>query len=372
MEYLTTYKHLYEKFLNDRLIIEAIQDACKGSKNKNSKKFLKKYKECPIDYVDEIREYAINYKGYEHHEKEIYDGISRKKRKITIPNGREHIYCHMIVLTLREIFMKGVYEYSYGSIPGRGSHDAKKVIEKIIKKYPRDCKYCMKLDIKKYFPSVSQDILKNKLRKVIKDDLFLDRVFELLKASKSGIPIGFYPSQWFSFWYLQDFDHYVKEQLKVKHYIRWADDIVVFGSNKRELYRQKEKMEEYLNKELNLNLNHKWQIFRFDYIDKNEKHYGRDLDFMGYRFFRDRTILRRSIYYKACRRARKLGKRDKITIQDCKQMITYMPWFKITDTYTAFSDYIDTNVNRRYMRKRISKYDRRMVKCGKEQATATA
>lgn len=53
-------------------------------------------------------------------------------------------------------------------------------------------------------------------------------------------------------------------------------------------------------------------------------------------------------------------------------MKTYMPWFKITDTYTAFSDYIDTNVNRRYMRKRISKYDRRMAKCGKEQATVTA
>ena len=51
---------------------------------------------------------------------------------------------------------------------------------------------------------------------------------------KTGLPIGFYTSQWFANWFLQPFDHYVKEELKAKCYVRYMDDIVILGANVKE------------------------------------------------------------------------------------------------------------------------------------------
>ena len=78
-------------------------------------------------------------------------------------------------------------------------------------------------------------------------------------------------------------DHYIKEQLGAVHYIRYMDDMVIFGSNKKVLHRTRQAISDYLENELGLSLKDNWQVFRFSY--GNGK--GRDLDFMGFRFFRN-------------------------------------------------------------------------------------
>lgn len=90
----------------------------------------------------------------------------------------------------------------------------------------------MKLDIKKYYPSIDKEILKNKFRRLFKDNDLL-WLLDTVVDSENDIPIGFYTSQWFANFFLTDLDHYIKEILKVKYYIRYADDMILLGNNKK-------------------------------------------------------------------------------------------------------------------------------------------
>lgn len=365
---MKTWKNLWDYFISDENIENSIRKASLGKKKR--RKDVKRALTDKESFKKHILQYANNFKNHPHEEMEIYDGIKRKKRKIIVPDFDELVIQHMIVNVLKPMFLRGVYERAYGSLPGRGSHEAKKYIEKWIRHDAKNCKYCLKLDIRKYFESIPHDILKEKLKTEIKDKKILSILFEMIDVTDKGLPLGFYTSQWLSMWYLKKFDHYLKEELGVTHYVRYADDLVIFGSNKRKLWKDLESIKSKLN-ELGLSLNERSQLFRFIYA-KSGKECGRDLDFMGFRFFRNRTILRRSIYYKMLRKARKILKKEKPTIYDLRQMMSYLGWIKATDVYGVYLKYIKPFFAIRNAKKRIGKYDRRIAKCGKELATVTA
>lgn len=263
----------------------------------------------------------------------------------------------MAVNVLKPIFMHGMYEHSYGSIPKRGAHKGKKTIEKWIRNDSKNVKYCLKMDIHKYFESIPHDILIEKFSKIMHDEKFFDFICKLICVNEKGIPIGFYTSQWLANWYLQDLDHYIKEILCAKHYIRYMDDMVIFSSNKKALHKMKSKIEEYLGENLGLELKHNWQIFRFDYVYQ-KKERGRFLDFMGFRFYRKRTALRRSIMLKASRKARAMHKKEKPTIYDIRQMLSYIGYIDCTDTYEMYKKRIKPYVNIQRCKRRISAYDK--------------
>lgn len=181
----------------------------------------------------------------------------------------------------------------------------------------------------------------------------MDLLIKIIRTSDKGLPLGFYTSQWFANFYLQDFDHYVKEQLGVKYYMRYMDDMVLLGSNKKELHRVKEQMLEYLQDNLHVWFKDNWQIFRFDYKD-GDAHQGRFIDFMGFRFYRDHITMRRTIARKAMRKAAKLGKKDTITPADARQMLAYYGWIKHTDSYNFVKKYIEPYVDFDELKKIIS------------------
>lgn len=358
---MKSYNHLYEKFISDDNIKLAIKNSSKGKRNR---KDIKKIYSNPNKYVDKIKIYAMNFKSSNHNPVTIYDGISRKKRTIIVPDYMEQIVHHMVVNVMIPIFQHGMYEHSYGSIPKRGVHKGKKVVEKWIRNDKKNVKYCLKMDIKKYFDSIPHDVIKSKLKKIIHDERFLKVLFEIIDVTENGLPLGFYTSQWLSNWYLQDLDHYIKEKLYAPHYIRYMDDMVIFGSNKRKLQSTLNEIKKYLEN-LGLSLNNKYQLFRFVYRRDN-KYYGRDLDFMGFRFFRDKTILRKSILFKMTRKAKKISKKDKATIYDMRQMISYLGWIDATNTYNVYLEYIKPFVNFQKLKRKIGNYDRRLTKCGKQ------
>ena len=353
---MKTHKHLYEEFISDRNILLAIKNA---SKHKLDRERVKQIHDNPQDYVEHYRNCALNYKSRRHKPKIIYDGIQRKKRTIIVPAVDEQVIHHMTVNILKPIFMKSMYEHSYGSIPERGSHKGMKRIRKWIRKGGRNIKYCLKMDIRKYFESIPHDILNAKLEKIIKDEKFLALVEEIVRITKVGIPIGFYTSQWIANWYLTELDHKIKEEFGAVYYVRYMDDMVIFGSSKKSLHKIRVQIEEYLSSHLGLTLKDNWQIFRFDYI-RDGKHYGRFLDFMGFRFYRDRVTLRHTIFLKAKRKAKRISKKGRANIHDARQIISYMGWFKHSDTYGAYLAYIKPYVNIQNLKRRISDHDRRM------------
>lgn len=320
-----------------------------------------------------IRQKAINgeLKPLVHKAHVINDGFKQKKRVIIqpyfTPNRPEQWIQHIVVNALKPFFMRGMYEFSCGSVPGRGIHYGKKYLEKYIKKNP-DVKYVLKLDIRHFYESVDIDLLKARFEKYIKDEAMLKLIFFVLDSNvgilpdgtviKKGLPIGFYTSQWFANWFLQPFDHYVKEDLRADFYMRYMDDIVILGRNKRDLHRKFKQIRAYLSG-LNLEIKDNWQVFLFDYVDKDGKRHGRPIDFMGFKFYRDKTTIRKSIFLRACRLARRLKKKMKISWHDACQMISYMGWFYPTDTFNAYKKHIEPNISVNLCKKVMSNHDRR-------------
>lgn len=147
---------------------------------------------------------------------------------------------------------------------------------------------------------------------------------------KVGYLFGNFTSQWFANFYLQDLDHFIKEKMKVKYYLRYMDDMVLFGRNKKELHKIKNEIDEFLKPE-GLKLKDNWQLFKVD---------SRPLDFLGYRFYRGYTTLRRSNFLRIKRRVKKIVKRGYIRLTDAYSMISYHGWLSQCDSFNYRNKYI--------------------------------
>lgn len=361
---MKSYNHVFEKIIDPDNLRLAIERSSLGKRNRGD---VKSVREDPDKHVAIIQKYLITrtYKIPDHDFVEINDGVTLKKRKIIKPNYRyEQIVHHAIVQAMQPIFTKGMYNYCCGSVPGRGAHYGKRYIERFIRDNPREIKYCFKMDIHHFFQSINHEILKDKLRRTIHDEDALWLLFLMIDAYadheengiKYGLPLGYYTSQWFSNWYLQGLDHYIKENLGAKCYVRYMDDMIIFGRNKKELHKVKDKIDHYLRTELDLEMKSNWQIFRFDYIDRRDgKRKGRFLDFMGFRFYRDKTTLRRTIMLKATRKAKAISKKSKPTWYDASQMISYLGWFQRADVYGCYQRYIKDLINVKQLKAKISR-----------------
>lgn len=355
---MKSYSDLWEYYISEDNIRESVRKSSLGKRNRLT--VAKVFYDLD-NQIDDIRYYATHFKNANHVPMEIYDGIQHKKRTIIVPTYKEQIVHHMVVRTLTPMFKRGMYEHSYGSIPGRGAHNGKKEVEKWIRKGGANIKYCLKMDIYHFFPTIPHPIIIDMLERKIKDKQLLEVVVEIINATEVGLPLGFYTSQWLANWYLQGLDHYIKEELKAVYYIRYMDDMVIFGSNKNDLHKMRKAIDKYLQNILGLRLKGNWQVFRFhNIVDGKEKY--RALDFMGFQFYRNRTILRRSIAVKAERKARTIHAKKKYTSYDSRQMLSYAGWIDSTNTYDFYKERIKPFVSFRDLRRKVSEADRRKNK----------
>ena len=124
--------------------------------------------------------------------------------------------------------------------------------------------YILKMDIRKYFENIDKRILYKILQKNIKDKKLLYILYKIInsKNGNKGLPIGNYTSQMFANIYLNEVDQYIKRELKCKYYYRYMDDSIIFFKTKEEAIEKLEKIKNFLNKNLKLELNEKTQIFK--------------------------------------------------------------------------------------------------------------
>jgi RNA-directed DNA polymerase len=136
--------------------------------------------------------------------------------------------------------------------------------------------YVIKIDIKKFFDSMDHNIIKEKLKIIIADKDML-RLLETIIDSyhhenQKGLPMGNQTSQSFALLYLNDVDHYIKEKLFVKYYVRYMDDMILFVSHKEEAWRLFEEIKRLIELE-SLILNPKSKIIKmtkgFDFLGRN-------------------------------------------------------------------------------------------------------
>ncbi len=215
-----------------------------------------------------------------------------KTRIISSLPLKDRIIQWQIIQIIGDIFYKHFIIDTYSSIKGRGVHFGVKRVKQAMK-HKENTVYCLKLDIHQFYPSIDKNILKLKIRKRIKDEKLLNLIDIIIDSGGNGIPIGNFISQFFANYFLSDFDHQIKEKLKVKYYFRYMDDMVILHKSKKFLHYLEKWIRWYFEKELNLKVKSNFQIFLVK---------QRGIDFLGYVFFNDFIKIRKRIKIKLKKR----------------------------------------------------------------------
>jgi len=330
------YGGLYEKIYDlDNLRI-AHKNARKG------KGWYKEVKMVDSDeehYLKMLQEMLINkiYKTSEYEPFFKTDGL--KQREIyKLPYFPDRICQWAIMQVIEPILMNNFTKDTYSAIPGRGIHLAKKRLTAAIQNDVPGTQYTLKLDVRKYYPSINHDVLKSKYRRLFKDDDLLWLLDEIIDSTPdgSGIPIGNYLSQYSGNFYLSAFDHWIKEVKKVKYYFRYMDDIVILGNTKEELHQMKRDIEEYFRTELKLTIKDNWQVFPT---------FIRGIDYVGYRIFLDYSLLRKSTCKNFKRKMRGINKKflagNEMTYSEWCSINSYKGWLIHCNSYRLSKKYVE-------------------------------
>jgi len=263
-------------------------------------------------------EYNI-FKIYEPKERDIYQ----------LPYFPDRIVHHAVMNILEPIWVSMFTADTFSCIKGRGIHGCWKKVKKALID-EQGTKYCLKIDIRKYYPTINHEILKSLIRKKIKCNDTLELLDEIIDSA-DGVPIGNYLSQYFANIYLTYFDHYVKEKMKVKYYFRYADDMVFLHQDKKELRKILNEVRAYLKNELELEIKRNYQIFPTQI---------RGIDFVGYVYRNSHTLIRKSIKQNFCRKIAKLQKR-KLNNKELKQGIAaWLGWCKYSNSINLLNKII--------------------------------
>jgi RNA-directed DNA polymerase len=268
------YGNLWDQICDIENIKLAHKNASKGKSHYSEVKMVNSDPDFYLGQIDLNTFKTSKYIVYE--KKDL-----RKPRTIyKLPYYPDRIVQHALLQVVGPIWTKRFIRDTFQSIKGRGVHDTRR---RVIKHLKQDL-YVLKLDIKKYYPSVDNEILKQEIRRTIKCKRTLNLIDNIINSAE-GIPIGNYTSQFFGNLYLNRFDWYVKQTLKPEGYFRYCDDIVVLTKTKEECHIIREKMFKYLSS-LNLEVNSTWQVFPLN---------NRPLDFVGFIFRPDKVTLRKYI-----------------------------------------------------------------------------
>ncbi len=269
---------------------------------------------------------ALKNKTYTTSEYTTFPIYEPKERLIfRLPYYPDRIVHHAVMNVLEPIFVSTFTADTYSCIKKRGIHAAARALRQALKDLPGTT-YCLKLDIRKFYPSVDHDILKMLLRRKIKDnDLLwlLDGIID----SAGGLPIGNYLSQYFANFYLTYFDHWLKEDLRVKYYFRYADDLVILSGDKQYLHALLAEIRSYLDQKLKLSIKSNYQVFPVE---------ARGIDFVGYVFRHTHVMLRKTIKKNF---ARKLSRE-----RNAQSIASYAGWAKHCDSKNLLNKLLDVQV----------------------------
>lgn len=317
------YGNLWEKVISKENFREAYQ---KSKKNKSKFKAVIKFEKDWENNLEEVRKLLLNkeFKTAKYKRKIVFEP---KKRIIyVLPYKPDRIIQHALMNVLTPIFEKLFIRDSYACIKYRGQHKGSlRCME-----YVRRNKFCLKCDVKSFYPSIDQKILFEMLKRVIKDKevlwLLEDIVFSFKDSNGKNVPIGNLTSQWFGNFYLTKLDRFVKQELKIKDYVRYCDDFCLFHNDKQYLHECKRRIEKFLKEELEL---------RFSKSDVFNTKQG--VDFLGYRHFDNYILLRKNTAKRIIRRFRELPENLKcgiITEEQYRSTISSAyGWLKHANTH---------------------------------------
>jgi len=272
--------NLYQQICSIENLVLADQKARKG---KSDQYGIKVHDRNQVANLYHLQQMLIT-KTYRTSEYTTFKVFEPKERDVyRLPYFPDRITHHAIMNVLEPIFVSVFTADTYSCIKKRGIHGAARSVKRALRDVP-STKYCLKLDVRKFYPTIDHQVLKDLLRRKLKDPDLLWLLDEIIDST-AGVPIGNYLSQYFANFYLAYFDHWIKEVKGVKYYFRYADDLVILAPTKAELHQLLADIRIYFSR-LKVQVKGNYQVFPV---------HARGLDFVGYVFFHTHIRLRKSI-----------------------------------------------------------------------------
>ncbi len=251
--------NLWERLISFENLYAAYRKAIRGKRQRRDvARFIVHAEDELLRLHEELRDQTYQPGAYR-----TFYIYEEKPRLISAAPFRDRIVHHALCNVIEPIFERAFIPDLYSNRAGKGQHQAVRRAQQFARRFP----YVLKCDIKKYFPSIDHAILKTLLRRKIKcprtlwlTDLLIDRsnpqtpvtdyfpgddLLTPLRRPK-GLPIGNQTSQFFSNVFLNPLDHFIKETLRVTGYVRYVDDFLIFGNEKRGLWHIKTTLEHFL------------------------------------------------------------------------------------------------------------------------------
>jgi len=322
---MKTHKNLYEKICDFENIYSAY---LKARKNKRYRVDVLNFS-CNLErnlYRIQDELLSRRYKTGSYRMFYVYEP---KKRMILSLPFKDRVVQHAICNIIEPIFDKRFIYDSYACRGDKGIHRGSARLTQFLRRARNkwDKTYCLKCDVKQYFPNINHDVLSDIVKKIIKCRDTMSMLDDIIRSHNAeegkGIPIGNLTSQLFANVYLNELDYYMKQRLRIKLYIRYVDDFVVFDDDKRTLRGLKGAVEGFLDRRLRLRLNHKSGIAPVD----------RGVDFLGYRTLADYKVIRKRSIRNIRRAIRKLKKDGKTYGEINKTLASWLGYCSHADTW---------------------------------------
>ena len=313
-----------------------------------------------------------------------------KWRDLYIPSLQDHVVAHMVMSASIKAFTRGMHPHCCGSVPDRGVRHIVETVSRWMQE-DRQCRYFVKLDIRKYFDNISGEILKEKLRRKIKDEKVLQVHFQIIDSTKllkdrlEGLepgskppeeiscPVGYYTSPWYANLYLEELDWFIEQKLfkerrgkrikYVRHYLRYVDDMLLIGTSKTDLEKAVREIKKTLQRTLGLQIKDSWEIKAIGkHVEIDGKRQMKPgtywCDIGGYKFCKDGTILRDGIFLETRRLARKMNRQGYYTRKQCASLNSRIGWSRKCDSRKFIENEIKPYVDIKTTRRIISHVDK--------------
>ncbi|TSC90825.1 MAG: RNA-directed DNA polymerase (Reverse transcriptase) [Parcubacteria group bacterium Gr01-1014_2] len=279
---MKVYRNIFEKIISIENLFSAWKEFKKGKqKKKDVMEFEFNLEENIFNLHREFKS-----KTYKHGNYYGFYITDPKIRHIHKANVKDRVIHHAVYSVLNPIFEPTFIYDSYSCRKNKGTHKGVHRLErflwKISKNNFKSC-FIMKCDIRKFFESVNHNVLISIIEKRIKDENAIWLVKEVIQSFSPGLPIGNLTSQMFANIYLNEFDQFVKQEVKIPFYLRYTDDFIIIAESKEKLEYCLSKVSEFLSENLKMELHPNKIIVR---------KYRQGIDFLGYVQFPHHRVLR--------------------------------------------------------------------------------
>lgn len=314
---MKSYKNLWDKFISKENFDLAAKKAIKSKKSKKSVRFFLRHRE---EFLEKLRKSLIDgtFKTSPYKTFVIYE----PKRRIIykLPLYPDHVLHHALINVLGPIWQSFFIKDSFACIPGRGLLYASRRTMRFIKRN----KYVLQCDIRKFYPSIDHGIIMDIIAHKIHDRRILKVLNEIIWSvgGQTNLPIGNLTSQWLGNVYMNELDHFIKQDLHWRDYIRYCDDFCLYGNNKQELHDAAQKIKAFVRERL-----------KMEFSKCNLRRTSNGVTFIGYRHFRKFILLRHLTAQKLRRRIVNIIVHRDFSDRSVAQLASAYGWTRWCNSY---------------------------------------